>query len=325
MRVGFILFACVGLPLVPGPAARTPEVPAAPKELRRFGPASQAAFSPDGRTLVSGGPGRGLRFWDAATGKLMATLRQEPGEDCAVALSPDGRTVASFESQQTTLWEVATGSRRAALPSQLVFSTAAFAPSGRLLATVEVDGRMVVWDLPSGHIKANVQAHTGEAYSVCFSPDGKTLATGGRDGKVRLWRVPEGEPVRTCAGHTDAVSSVAFSPDGRLLASASWDGTVRLWEVTSGVQRAVLKGHTGLVVGVAFAPTGRLLASAARDGTARLWDVAGRRELHSLRGHGEGVWTVAFSPDGRLLATAGSDNRIRLWDVFDCGRPARQP
>src|SRR5262249_38403319 len=150
------LLACVGLPLEPQPAARPPEVPAVPRELRRFGPASQAAFSPDGRTLVSGGPGRGLRFWDAATGRLLAPPRQEPGEDCGVTFSPDGRTVASFEAQQTTLWEVATGRRRAALPSLLAFSTAAFSPSGRLLATVEVDGMMVLWDLPSGHIKASV-------------------------------------------------------------------------------------------------------------------------------------------------------------------------
>src|SRR4051794_17376284 len=53
------------------------------------------AFSPDGKTLVSGGGDNTIRFWDVASGKQRATVKKvaEYGVD-SVAFSPDGRTLA---------------------------------------------------------------------------------------------------------------------------------------------------------------------------------------------------------------------------------------
>ncbi|MFE6833818.1 WD40 repeat domain-containing protein [Streptomyces sp. NPDC057705] len=195
----------------------------------------RVAFAADGRWAATvNGTGR-IFFWGVEAG-LWATPQVPDGVSSvyALAVSPDGRTLAAAIDEKVALWDRTTRD-----PSGLELDAdwasvlaLAFSPDSRLLATGDLGGSIRLWHLPAGTSRSlTLSGHVGQVYDLAFSPDGLLLASAGTDGTVQLWDVQAGEPAggMPLTGHTGAVRGVAFSPDGSLLASAGEDGTLRFW------------------------------------------------------------------------------------------------
>jgi WD40 repeat protein len=68
-----------------------------------------AAFSPDGRTIVTASADHTTRLWDAATGKATAVLRGHEDFVTFAAFSPDGKTVVTASTDHIArLWRTET-------------------------------------------------------------------------------------------------------------------------------------------------------------------------------------------------------------------------
>jgi WD40 repeat protein len=275
-----------------------------------------AFLSHDGRLLataeaVPAGQGNPIRLWDVAAGKELRSITGHTDSVVAIAIAPDGRTLASGSWDKTVrVWDVATGNELHRLAgAQDEIYCVRFSPDGRWLASGGKDRMLRLWDAATGRQLHQFQ-HECFILAVAFSPDSRTLASGGwnppgdRTGPlgIHLWEVATGQERRRLCGHRQLVTSLDFSPDGRLLASGSAGGDIRLWAPTSGQEvRRLSGGQQGLIRALAFSDDGKRPASGAADSTVLIWDVAGfaPRPVTALVRHGEleTLWKDLASPD----------------------------
>ena len=247
------------------------------------------------------------------------------GRALSVAVSLDGRWIASGGANEILIWEIGVSEPIYTLTGHTgKVEDLAFRSNGNLVSA-SLDGTVRLWNIWTQQEIRRFEGHAGQVTSVDFNADGSRIVSGSRDRTLKLWEAGTGALISTLEGHTDVVWSVAFNPDGSIIASGSEDGTVRLWNASDGSQRHSLTGHTQGVLSVAFHPEGNLIASGGRDGTVRLWninpvapgDAIGETEPFAT--YDRQVMSVRFNPNGRLLAVgllnSPADNTLKLWDV----------
>ena len=162
------------------------------------GRATECVLYPDGNTVATAGEDGQVQLWDIGQRKKVKTFDPQIGPIHALAISPDGQTLAVG------------GQPRGVISFAAVH----------------------LIDAQTGELKSKVQRHTTTIESIEFSPDGNLIAAGARYKPVTLSNV-NGENSHTLLAETRN-ESIAFSPDSRFLATGSNECQFQIWECESG-------------------------------------------------------------------------------------------
>ncbi|NGY58855.1 hypothetical protein G7043_07920 [Lentzea sp. NEAU-D13] len=267
------------------------------------------ALALNGSVLAAGG----------ANGTLVVengTARTFTDHDAAVrtvALSPDGRTLASGgDDHQVVLRVLATGKTSGLRRHVGGVRSVQFDATGTKVVSTSDDGSIRWWTVPDGGWLTGLITRTHPFYVAALSPDGNWFAAGG-DESVSLWSLP----LPPLTGHTSPPDGIALSPDGSVLASGGRDRLILLWN-REGEQigRIDVPAH---VTALAFRTATEIVAADVR-GVLTSWRTDGQ-VVRTWQGHRGAIKSLVVSGDRAV--TGGVDAAVLVWDLNSAepGRP----
>ncbi len=309
------------------------------------GRVTDVCFSPDGRLILSGGDQGEVRLWSVAGGRPSSVIRGAPlnrllvvkgvaerllaltkppvpgstakdirkeMETTLLAISPDGRTIASAPAPSILVTDAQTGATLRQLDGhKRVIVAMTFSNDGKLLASSSRDDTVRIWDRVSGKTMHVLRGHRKPPLSLSFSPEGEMLLTG--DDMIKLWDVSSGDLLHSISSRDEVVLASAFSPSGRQIAWAGKKHRLTLWDRDSGEIRFFK--HESRIRAIAFDPKENHVITGDSRGVISIWDLEKGEMRHRLTGHQSNINAVVCTHDGRRFFSACQDKLVKVWDL----------
>lgn len=271
-------------------------------------------------------------LWDYNPYQLFESLNTFSGHDCcvsAIAISPNGQTLASSDRGLIKIWqlhtcqEICTISDYAQGTRSLTFS-----PEGLTLWSGSYSGgegahdnwfKIKEWNLQTGEEIRSLWGYGDFA----LTPDGQLLVTGSGD-KINVWDLRTERLIRTFQGIC-WVDSVAFSSDGETVISTdmcvgrdSWSERIKVWDVKTGELIRTLGEKAERCEAFALSPDGQTLISVTNKGTLKVWDLPTGELLRTMMIHRISNFSLALGLDGHTLISGSlgyMNDEINVWDL----------
>ena len=270
--------------------------------LRHLHPVHKVCFSPDGKRLAAADE-KTLKVWDSQSGQELAALSgiknkltiQVP----SFCFSPDSQRLATTWADSTMkMWDIQApnGQGFVTFKGHATGDGLCFNRDGSRLASVGLNGMVIVWDPRTGAELLTLEGHK-KVDGVCFSSDGKRLASAAGDGTVKVWDMSGSQKLLTLKGHAEGFNTICFSPDDQLLVSDSKDETVRVWDARTGQQLLTIPGSARYNFGrssLCFSADGQRLSVIVRKATNLA--EPGRSFVRKDVRHEAAVWDICRVP-----------------------------
>lgn len=261
-----------------------------------------------------------IASFDLARGQPLERFRGHSAAVLGIAVSADGRLIASASADRTVRL-YARGAQTVLAAHQGPARAAWLAESN--FVSAGADGRVQIWD-DQASARQSFEGVPGPVAVLAVSPSGNLAAAASED-RVQVWDVPTGRTVNAFRLSLACVG-LSFSSDGQRLAAAAADGLVRVLNPQTGQLLEELHASSAALASVCLSPDGKTVLAGGAD-QARLLAVSLVTVLGTHKGGASGV---AYLPDGSRLASAGADGLVRVWNLskgeavanFDIGQPA---
>ncbi|KAI8611683.1 WD40-repeat-containing domain protein [Chytriomyces sp. MP71] len=275
-----------------------------------------AAFSVDGKKIISSSKDYTIKIWDVRTGECTSTITGHTSWVNSVAYAPNGQFFVSASSDKSVcIWDASSGELLRVLEGHLdIITNAVISKDSKLIVSSSIDSCVKVFDVDTGKC-INTMQEPGLSIRVALSPDNKTIAIAVKTKPypISLFALDTGILISQLSGHSDSVRTVLFSPDGKWLISGGADSLVKVWDLESQICIKTLAGHVSRIIHLAISDDCCLIASCSKDSTARVWSSSTGECLNIFKGHSNWTNGVDFSADKKHLLTCSNDNTIKLW------------
>lgn len=236
------------------------------------------AWLPDRRVVTAGADGK-IALWSEGKAAPDRTFDGHTAPVVGIAVSPDGKTLASASWDRTVrLWPLGGGAPRLLEGHTQNVNGVAFTPDGGAIVSAGYDATLRIWPLAGG--APNVVTLPSPLNAVVIASDGEII-TAGADGKL-YFVTPTGELRGAVSASPTPVIALAVSASGKRIAAAGVRGSVAIIDRASRAALQTLVGPGLPVWSVAFFPDGRALLTGGADRMVRRWNAENGEPMDSL-------------------------------------------
>ncbi len=141
---------------------------------------TDAAWSPDGASIVIGSTDGIIRFWDITNNSMVSAFDGHASVITSLVWNSSTNHIASADKNGTVLiWNPLNGTAIHLLQGHTDEVTkVVWRPDGQYLASASLDGTVRIWDAETG-TQVGIVEHEGGVYALDWSPDGSQIAYGG--------------------------------------------------------------------------------------------------------------------------------------------------
>ena len=130
-----------------------------------------------------------IQFWNAKSLELIQTSPPQAGYINDLAVSSDGKLVVAVRNYIKVWDLNDGLELHNLKGPNLEINALAISPDGRYVATANKEGTVMIFDITNGQKVATLQGHKGWVRAVAFSPDGKYLFSGAEDKVIKVWQL----------------------------------------------------------------------------------------------------------------------------------------
>ncbi|GJD16735.1 hypothetical protein RIVM261_016910 [Rivularia sp. IAM M-261] len=293
-------------------------------------------FSPDGKTLVSGGLDTYIYIWpigkDLKTPTTQKRYAKEASEIRDVAFSPNGKIVASALSNGIiNLRDTSPTSRELRQIYSLIghkdkITKISFTQDSSQLLSSNHDRTVKFWSFWD-----KFEAHVGaEVLKVSCSADNQFITTLDEDGDLKLWSFNGEllkEPLKGSNDNTSKICDAQLSQDNEIVVAGGSDGAVKLYSLDGTMLCCAREKHQQAINILSRCPIEDIFLTAS-DNSIGLWrlnrdPLKGHynvKLLKILTEHQEQITAITFSADGKSFASGSADGTVKLWNL-DANQP----
>lgn len=236
----------------------------------------------------------------------------DAGDVSSVALSEDGRWLATGDGRFLRMWDTDTG----AFLSESPLGTTHVEFIGDVVVASELEGDVTAFDATSGLQMARFPAPPTLAKTqVAFSRERLALFAS-YDNGVLYWQM-QFDPYPGNGGSINLqepamIFSLAISGDGSLIATGDDQGRIQVWDGYDLKSLATIDAHSGNVAALVFSGSDQHLISAGEDGRAVAWNLLTRQPEMQFSAVSGTLSAIALTHDGSQLAVGNEAGEVVL-------------